>query len=179
LNLIDIIMLGIALGVDCFVVSFSQGLIFTSKRRINSFKLALTMGLFQGLMPIIGYIGTNWIYNILISYSKYIVAFIFFILGLHFIMETFSNNNDKIHCIDFKCLIGLGIATSIDALISGISLKLTHSNLLISCLVIGILSFIMSGIGFWTGNFIKKLPLKYLHILGGLILIFLGIKTFF
>ena len=180
MNLIDIILLGIALGIDCFIVSFSQGLIFKSQRRKNFFKLALTMGMFQGIMPVIGYIGTDKIYNHVIPYSKFITSGIFFILGTHFILDAIAHKKENnIQCIDFKCLISLGIATSIDALISGVSLKLTHSHLLISCLLIGIISFIMSGLGFWIGNYIKKLPSKYLHILGGIILIFLGLKSFF
>ena len=76
-----------------------------------------------------------------------------------------------------KCLIGLGIATSVDALISGASLRLTHTVLWLACLIIGSGSFIMSLTGFWTGNFISNIRPKLLHISGGLILIALAIKS--
>ena len=177
MNLIDILLLSVALGIDCLVVSFSQGLIFKSKRTLNSLRLALVMGLFQGLMPIIGYIGTNSLYKYIVSYSKWIVFGIFLILGLKFIVEAFQVKQEEIHCIDFKCLIGYGVATSIDALVSGATLRLTHTNLLVAMILIGITSFIMSLGGFWSGNFFKKLSSKYLEIAGGLILILLAVKS--
>lgn len=179
MDIIDIILLAIALGIDCLIVSFSQGLIFSSNRRKNSFNLAFTMGVFQGLMPIIGYCATTKIYKFLIPYSKWIVFTIFLILGLHFIIESFDKEEKgQIQCIGFKCLVALGIATSIDALISGVSLKLTSTNLLYACGFIGIASFVMSLIGFWGGNIIKHISSKYLQLIGGLILILLAIKSF-
>ncbi|MBD5402128.1 hypothetical protein HDR58_04940 [bacterium] len=179
MSLIDIILLAIALGIDCLVVSFSQGLIFNNERRITSLKLAFTMGLFQGLTPFIGYIGTDSLYTLIVPYSKRIVFVIFFIIGMKFILEAFKPKEDteEVKCIGLKCLISLGIATSIDALVSGASIKLTDTNLFLSMLLIGIASFIMSIIGFWSGNFIKNIPSKYLEITGGLILILLAIKS--
>ena len=178
MNLIDILLLAVALGVDCLVVSFSQGLIFKSKRRINSAKLATGMGLFQGLMPIIGYVATDRMYNFLLPYSKWIVFGVFFVLGLHFVLEALSKVEKKqIQCIGWRCLFGLSIATSIDALISGTTIRLTSANLVTCCLIIGFASFIMSEIGFWSGNFIKTLPSKYLQVTGGTILILLAFKN--
>lgn len=179
MNFIDLILLGLALGVDCFVVSFSQGLIFKSEKVKNSFKLALTMGLFQGAMPVIGYIGTNSLYKYVVPYSKWIVFGIFILLGLKFIVESFQPKEKEVQCIGLKCLLGLGLATSIDALVSGASIRLTQTSLLISVMIIGIASFLMSICGFYSGNFIKNIPSKYLEITGGLILVALAIKSLF
>ncbi len=179
MNFIDLILLGLALGVDCFVVSFSQGLIFKSEKVKNSFKLALTMGLFQGVMPVIGYIGTNSLYKYVVPYSKWIVFGIFLLLGLKFIVESFQPKEKEVQCIGLKCLLGLGLATSIDALVSGASIRLTQTSLLISVMIIGIASFLMSIGGFYSGNFIKNIPSKYLEITGGLILVALAFKSLF
>lgn len=179
MNFIDLILLGLALGVDCFVVSFSQGLIFKSEKVKNSFKLALTMGLFQGAMPVIGYIGTNSLYKYVVPYSKWIVFGIFLLLGLKFIVESFQPKEKEVQCIGLKCLLGLGLATSIDALVSGASIRLTQTSLLISVMIIGITSFLMSIGGFGSGNFIKNIPSKYLEITGGLILVALAFKSLF
>lgn len=179
MNFIDLILLGLALGVDCFVVSFSQGLIFKSEKVKNSFKLALIMGLFQGAMPVIGYIGTNSLYKYVVPYSKWIVFGIFLLLGLKFIVESFQLKEKEVQCIGLKCLLGLGLATSIDALVSGASIRLTQTSLLISVMIIGIASFLMSIGGFCSGNFIKNIPSKYLEITGGLILVALAIKSLF
>lgn len=179
MNFIDLILLGLALGVDCFVVSFSQGLIFKSEKVKNSFKLALTMGLFQGVMPVIGYIGTNSLYKYIVPYSKWIVFGIFLLLGLKFIVESFQPKEKEVQCIGLKCLLGLGLATSIDALVSGASIRLTQTSLPISVMIIGIASFLMSICGFYSGNFIKNIPSKYLEITGGLILVALAFKSLF
>lgn len=179
MNLIDITLLAIALGIDCLVVSFSQGLIFNCNRAKNSLNLALTMGIFQGFMPVIGYIGTNSLYKLLIPFSKWIVFAIFFTLGVRFIIESFQKKEEEIQCIGFKCLMSLGLATSIDALVSGASIKLTHTNLAPAATLIGAASFIMSLIGFWSGNRVKHIPSKYLEIAGGIILILLAVKSLF
>lgn len=179
MSLIDIILLAIALGIDCLVVSFSQGLIFNTQRVKNSLRLALVMGIFQGAMPIIGYVGTDYLYNLVVPFSKWIVFAIFFALGMKFILESFQVKKEEFQCIGLKCLLGLGVATSIDALVSGASIRLTSTSLLTSGIIIGIASFIMSLIGFWSGKLFKNIPSKYLEISGGLILILLAVKSLF
>ncbi len=177
MHLAELIFLSIALGMDCLVVSFSQGLIFTRNRTKNSFALAFTMGLAQSLMPCAGYFGAGVLSRYIEAYSEWLVFIIFLALGLKFIYEAFQQKEDAICCIDLKCLIGMGIATSIDAMAAGVSLKLTHSPFLLSVLLIGAFSFVMSLTGFWSGNFFKRLPSRYLEITGGVILIILGFKS--
>lgn len=179
MTLIDIILLAIALGIDCFVVSFSQGLIFQNNRFKNSFNLALVMGFFQGFMPVIGYVGTNSLYKLIVPFSKWIVFGIFLTLGLKFIVDSFTPKEEQVQCIGWKCLCGLGIATSIDALVSGATIRLTETSLPLSVCLIGLVSFLMSICGFYSGNFIKNIPPKYLEITGGVILILLAIKSLF
>ncbi len=176
MSLTEIIILAIALGIDCMVVSFSQGLIFKNNRLFNSMILALTMGIFQGGMPFIGYFGINPVVNFIAPFSKLFVFAIFMFLGLKFIIEAFQEKKE-IQCIDIKCLMFMGIATSIDALVSGVSLNLTSAPLIFSVVVIGVMSFLMSLSGFWFGIFFKRFPSKFLEISGGIILIFLALKN--
>lgn len=180
MNIFEIILLAIALGIDCCVVSFSQGLIFTSNRRKNSFLLALTMGTFQGLMPVVGYFFANLISKYVENYTHLLVFAIFLILGIKFIFETFQEKKEeKICCIGFTCLISMGIATSIDALAAGASLNFAGTKIFIPAIIIGIISFYMSLFGFWFGNTFRKFPSKILEISGGIILIALAIKALF
>ena len=178
MSLIDIILLAIALGIDCLVVSFSHGLCFHENRVKNALKLAFFMGLFQGLLPFVGYLGVDYIENYIEPFAEWIVFTIFLILGLKFIFEAFVPK-EKPECITTKSAIILGFATSIDALVSGVSLNFSDTPLLISCLIIGITSFTMALIGFFSGNMCKFYTPKYLEIMGGLILIFLAIKSVF
>ena len=178
MNLIEIIILAIALGVDCLVVSFSQGLIFNQNNIKNSLIIAIIMGLFQGFMPVISYFGTDTISTFVELHSKWLVAIIFTVLGIKFIVEALYGKEEEIKDLCFKCIIGLGIATSIDAFGAGISLSLTETPILLSAIIIGIASFIMSLIGFWASKFLKKLPAKALEVTGGIILIALGVFEF-
>ena len=178
MSLTDIILLAIALGIDCFVASFSHGLCFHENKIKNALKLAFFMGFFQGLLPIIGYAGVDYIESYIEPFAEWIVFSIFLILGLKFIFEAFTPK-EKPECISTKSAIILGIATSIDALVSGVSLNFTDTSLLISCSIISGISFLMAITGFFSGNLFKFSNPKYLEIFGGLILIFLAIKVLF
>lgn len=177
MNLIEIIILAVVLGIDSLVVSFSQGLIFKENRRRNSFLLALSMGFFQGLMPCFGYLGTHAVSEFLEPFSHWLVFTIFMALGFKFIIEALGEQEDKVCCIGLKCLIAVGIAVSIDAFASGISLKLTDTALLSSVVIIAIMSFLMSLFGFWSGIFFKKLPSRFLEISGGIILVIMAFRA--
>lgn len=178
MSLVEIFFLAVALGIDCLVVSFSQGLIFTENRVKNSFKLAVTMGLFQGLMPVLGYWGADLISQYVSLFAKWLVFLIFLVLGVKFIYEAFQNDkDDTIKCIGIKCLLSMGLATSIDAFAAGASIHFSGTKLLIPAVLIGVMSFAMSVFGFWFGNFFKKFPSKILEISGGIILILLAVKA--
>ena len=177
MSLFEIILLALALGVDCLVISFSQGLIFNKNRTKNSLSLAFTMGIFQGLMPVIGYVGADVINSYVEKFSDWLVFAIFLMLGLKFIFEAFQEKEKTICCIGFKCLISMGFATSIDALVAGASLNFSGTKLFVPAVIIGIASFLMSLSGFWFGNSFKKFPSKILEIAGGVILIGLALKA--
>lgn len=180
MNLIEILFLAIALGVDCLIVSFSQGLLIRFKRRKISTILALIMGLFQGGMPLISYILTGMVYDYIAPFAKSLVFGIFLFLGLKFIIEALKSEGETLRQrLGFRVMLLLGVATSIDALGAGVSLKLTHTPLILSCSIIVLASFVMSIIGFWSGNALKKFDTKYLEIAAGLILILLAAKTLF
>lgn len=180
MSLTDILLLSIALGIDCLVVSFSQGLVLIENRKKYSIMLALAMGLGQGLMPCIGYLGTHCVKTYLLPFSKLIVFAIFLTLGLKFIFEALSNRaKNDICCLEFRCIFAMAIATSIDALVAGSSLSITDTALLLPAILIGITSFIMSLMGFWSGNLFKKFPPKYLEIFGGSILIILAFRSLY
>ena len=173
-------MLSIALGIDCLVVSFSQGLILTQNRKKYSLILALSMGLGQGLFPCIGYLGASSVKTYLLPFAKLIVFSVFFILGMKFIFEAFANRcKNEICCLDMKCIMAMAIATSIDALVAGGTLSILDTELFIPALMIGLVSFGMSLTGFWSGNMFKKFPPRYLEIIGGFILITLAFKNIF
>ena len=175
----EIIVLAVALALDAMLVSFAYGLIIAQRRIYNSIVLSSSFGFFQFLMPIIGFYLTGLFFSKLEMYSKWIVFVIFLTLGLKFLKETFEKKKEetKIQCIGVLCILGLAIATSIDALGAGVSLKLTNTNILFSTIQIGFITFVLSMFGFWFTSLFDKMPSKIIEIMGAVLLIYLAIKA--
>ncbi len=179
MSYISIIILAFVLSIDAFIVSFSYGLVFKEDKVKNSLNLALFTGGFQALMPVLGYFLTNSIKSYIISYASLIVFLIFTYLGIRFIIEAFQKEKEQTLCLSLKCLLLIGIATSIDAFSAGITLSLFGNRILKPVLLIGVVTFVDSILGFFIGNKIKHLPTKWIEILAGVLLILLGVKSFF
>ncbi len=175
----EIFILAIALSIDACIVSFTCALKFRQAHFKNSLSLSSCTGFFQALMPILGYYLTNIIKTYIEPYSKYIVFIIFTYLGIKFILESNEDKNGKSCTINTKALFLIGIATSIDAFSAGISLSLFGNKILKPAILIGFTTFIISALGYFAGLKLKKLPSKFLEILGGTLLILLGIKALF
>lgn len=173
----SIFILAIALSIDACVVSFSYGLKYDKERLKNAFLLSSFTGVFQGIMPVIGYFITNFVREYIYPYSSLIVFLIFSYLGYKFIIEANTPKRKKELCIDIKCLFLVGIATSIDAFSAGISLSLYGNHILKPALLFFLITFINANIGFWFGGKLKNLSTKSLEIFAGLLLIILGIKA--
>ncbi|MBR6127535.1 manganese efflux pump, partial [bacterium] len=109
-----IVMLAFALSVDACVVSFSYGISYNTKRGKNLLLLSIFTSVFQGLMPVIGYFLTGFVKSFIQPYSGLIIFLIFTYLGVKFILEAHQEKTKEC-CIDLKCRILVGIATSIDA----------------------------------------------------------------
>lgn len=175
---IDVLILAIVLSIDACVVSFSNGLVFSRNKRINSFILAFSVGLFQFMMPVIGFFFAKSVNKYVEPYDHWLVFAIFVLIGVKFIKDAFKKEKeDKIDCyLCFRYILLVSIATSIDALGAGVSIAFMKTDIWIPAIVIGVVTFINSLIGFWGGYIFKNFPTRNLEISGGLILIALAFK---
>ncbi len=180
----ELMVIAVGLSMDAFAVAMCKGL---SMRRINyghAVIIALSFGVFQALMPLMG-----WALGI--QFSTYIERFdhwIAFVLlsfiGVKMIKEAFGEddcdkNGCKISSFDIKELIILSVATSIDALAAGISFACLNVAILPSCGAIGLTTFVICIAGVLLGN---KFGAKYkskAEIFGGVVLILIGLKILF
>lgn len=178
MSILDILILAIALSIDACVVSFSNGLIFTQNKRINSLILAFSVGFFQFLMPVIGYFAAQSVSKYVESFAQWIVFIIFILLGAKFIKDAFKKEKEeKLHCyFCFSYIFLVSVATSIDALGAGVSIAFSKINIWFPAIIIGLVTFLNSLFGFWSGYLFKKFPTKNLEITAGLILICLAFK---
>ncbi len=145
-------MIGIGLAMDAFAVSVCKGL---SMKKISFKKMiiiALYFGFFQFLMPIIGYFLGNTFSEIVKNIDHWLAFVLLSIIGGEMIKESFDNEEEKRNDdIDFKTMIMLAIATSIDALAVGITFSFYKVNILLSSIFIGIITFVLSNIGVYIG----------------------------
>lgn len=177
MGILEIFLVGVGLAMDAFAVSICKGLAMKKLDWKKAIIIALYFGIFQAVMPIIGYfLGTT--FESLVTQIDHWIAFILLgIIGINMIKEAFSkeseNVNDK---VDFKTMIILAIATSIDALAIGITFAFFKTNLLLAVIIIGIITFMLSLIGVKIGNKFGNKYEKKAEIFGGVILILIGVK---
>ena len=177
MSYLSIIILAFALSIDACVVSFSYGLKYDRERIKNALLLSSFTGIFQGVMPVTGYFLTNIERTYILPYSGLIVFLIFSYLGFKFIVEAYQPKEKKELCINLKCLFLIGIATSIDAFSAGISLSLYGALILKPALLIALVTFINSNLGFYFGGKLKNIPTKNLEITAGILLLLLAAKA--
>ena len=175
---ITFLLLGIGLSFDSFAVSVSCGLM---KRQIK-FKqatiVAASLASFQATFPVIGWLVGEALKNLIASVDHWIAFGLLGLIGGKMIQEGIKENGTLNNFDPFKIsvLIGLSVATSIDALVVGLSFGFLNIPILYPILVIGSVTFIAAMLGMLFG---KNISAKRSHqslILGGIILIVIGLK---
>ena len=167
MTFLELLLIAIGLSMDAFSVSICKGL--TTKR--FSWRMALVCGLwfggFQALMPTIGYFLGAQFQEMIEAYDHWIA------FGLIWGKEEEGKENGA---LDFKTMLLLAIATSIDALAVGVSFACIQVRLWSSVLIIGLTTFVFSVLGVKIGNVFGSKYEKSAGIIGGIILILIGLK---
>ena len=189
MNSLDIWLLAVALAMDCFTVSIVSGVILSdrfklfSKKGLSVFRMAFLFGVFQALMPLIGWLATSRFSEHLEAIDHWIAFALLAFIGGKMIRESFGEEQE--HSFDpqrLRMQLLLAIATSIDALAVGISFACTGYHRLVQLTVplwiIGIVSFLFSVLGYKLGARFGKSITRRLkpELLGGLILVVIGVK---
>jgi putative Mn2+ efflux pump MntP len=173
----EVIVLAFALSMDAFAVSIGLGSKHCSLWKSVIIKTSLLFGVFQGLMPLIGYFGGVGLKSYLESYDHWIAFGLLVFIGIKMIYEAFSEDvEEEFSIVSNRVLFTLAIATSIDAMAAGFTLGLVDVPILISCLIIGAITTIMSAIGIYVGCRGGAWMESRAEILGGVVLIGIGIK---
>ncbi|MDR1693934.1 MAG: manganese efflux pump MntP family protein [Lactobacillaceae bacterium] len=177
----EVFLLAVALSIDAFIVSFSCGLVVNKNKKKNGYKMAAANGFAQFAMPLLGWLGTKTISGYVQAFDHWIVFFVFLILGLKFIKDAMEEKASTCELprknITFKVLLIAAFATSIDAFVSGVTLYFMPVSIIFAAMMIGIVTFINSLIGFRLTHIFRKIPTKYIEIFAGVILITLGSKV--
>jgi manganese efflux pump family protein len=181
MDLYILILIAVGLSVDSFAVSVSCGLILTEITFKKALRIAFSLSVFQAVMPIIGWTIGREIAFLIKDFDHWVAFGLLFIIGVKMIIESFKTDepDKKMNPLEFKVLMWLSLATSIDALIVGIGFSVTEINLWITALIIGFTTGFFSMLGILFGKTTGLTFGKRMEILGGIILIFIGVKILF
>lgn len=177
MGLLEIFFIGLGLSMDAFAVAVCKGISIKNLKLKQVCIVGLYFGGFQAIMPTVGYFLGSTFENFVNKIDHWIVIILLAFIGGNMIKSAFSDDGDNYNnSIDFKTMLPLAIATSIDALTIGITFAFFKINIFLSALIIGITTFGICTVGVKIGH---KFGNKYkdkAQLIGGVILILIGIK---
>jgi putative Mn2+ efflux pump MntP len=181
MEIIQILIIAVALAMDAFAVSITLGIRNGCNRSVPlALKAATTFSLFQIVMPLIGFFIGDALKGYFASYTGIIAFILLTLIGINMIREWYfgniiDENGNKREFSSWANILILGVATSIDALSVGFSLSLIDFSIFTSAAIIGVVTFILSFIGVDFGS---RLGCRFTkaELIGGIVLILIGIK---
>ena len=186
MGLIDIILLAVALAMDCLTVSIVSGVLeFTvyGKPSTVNIRMAVLFGVFQAMMPLIGWLGISHFQAYMEAYDHWIAFTMLGFIGGRMVWESFGPEEEQhFNPRRLRTQLLLAVATSIDALAVGISFACTGytavGQLTLPLIIIGVVSFLFSLIGYQLGARFGRSIARRLkpELFGGIILIGIGVK---
>ena len=180
MTLTELLLISVGLAMDAFAVSVCKGLSMKTIDLKGGVITALFFGVFQGVMPAIGYFLGSRFANVISSFSHWVSFGLLAIIGGKMVFEAIKGDDEdeggKEYRLDLKELFMLAIATSIDALAVGIVFAAEKTNLFFSVTMIGVITFALSFAGVLIGHRFGSRYEKKAEIAGGIILILIGLK---
>ena len=178
MEFLTVFLLAIGLSFDSFAVSVCSGLNLPHIRFFQAAKIAIFLALFQAFMPLVGWLVGNSIKSIIEPVDHWIAFGLLSLIGGKMIIESFidSEAREIKNPLDIKVILTLSVAISIDALAVGFSFATLLSKILVAVFIIGLVTFIASMLGILLGKKTGPKINRYAEVLGGLILLFIGVK---
>jgi putative Mn2+ efflux pump MntP len=177
MNIIEILIIAVGLAMDAFAVSISVGASGRATGARSSLRLAFHLGLFQFLMPVVGWFVGEAILPLIEKIDHWIAFALLAFVALRMIRTAVSEEKIETSVDPTKglSLVSLSVATSIDALAVGMSLAMIQVNIWYPSAVIGVVTATLSLIALRTGSRIGLRFGKRMEIFGGMLLILIGV----
>jgi putative Mn2+ efflux pump MntP len=177
LSIVEIVLIAVALGFDAFAVGLGVGTTCCAPRQV--FRLSFHFGLFQFMMPLIGWFSGHYILVWVETWGSWIAFGLLLFIGARMVRQGIIPAEEKIECPDPTkgfSLVMLSLATSIDALGVGFGLGVLNQNLFLVAVWIGITAGAMTWSAMKIGNRLSQRFAHRMEIIGGLILIGIAFK---
>jgi putative Mn2+ efflux pump MntP len=178
LNLPELLLISLGLSMDCFAVALTFG---TSRKLLwkDVLRMSILFGLFQGAMPLIGWFVGHSLQSFIEPVDHWIAFAILAFIGLKMVWQSFLIGDQKrsLDIMKISVLITLAIATSIDALITGVGFGFIRANILEAVVIISVVTFLVSVLGAKLGEKTTFIPARWAEFGGGIVLIAIGVKV--
>lgn len=193
MSLLELFIIAVGLSMDAFAVSICKGLSLTKLKLKDALTVGLYFGIFQAGMPLIGYFLGYQFRDKITAIDHWIAFVLLLIIGFNMIKESLekepepaitcdddtleiSNVEDEVNPLNFKEMIIMAIATSIDALAVGVTFAFLNVDIVPAVSFIGITTLALSMVGVKIGNIFGTKYKSKAELAGGIILILMGIK---
>lgn len=178
MGLLEIIIIAVGLSMDTFAVSITLGLALNNSKKIRYFVPGMYFGFFQALMPVIGYFAGVLFAGKIQQYDHWIAFILLGSIGGKMIIGSFSREKEKTVKDPFNPgrMLALAIATSIDALMVGVTFAFFKINLLLAIAIIGVTTFLLSAAGVKIGQLFGEKFKSKAELIGGIVLLLLGMR---
>ena len=177
MDAITMLLIAVGLAMDAFAVSIASGISTVQNRRKNALLMASFFGGFQMLMPLIGWSVGLTLQDLISEVDHWIAFGLLTFIGAKMLYDSTKKGKDcQTSVLRLSSLLTLAVATSIDALMVGLSFAFIQSSIVVPLLVIGAVTFALSFAGFIFGCSIGQVFESRIKIVGGLILIAIGVK---
>jgi manganese efflux pump family protein len=183
MDLLYILGVAVGLSMDAFAVSVNNGFLIKDLKARHSLRIAFSFGLFQAVMPVLGWFGGVSLLAVIRKIDHWVAFFLLTAIGAKMIFEaafkkkeTDGRECETKTCLHFPTLLVMSLATSIDALAVGLSFGVLDMPPLVPAAIIGGITFSLCLAGIYIGNKFGHLFEKKLEVAGGVILILIGLK---
>ena len=178
MDAMTIIAIAFGLAMDAFAVSITSGITIKRLKINNALKIALFFGLFQAIMPLVGWLAGLSLKDFISEIDHWIAFGLLSFIGCKMIYEsiTVQSSKKEINPLNVYVLLVLSVATSIDALAVGISFAFLKVSIVTPVIIIGTVTFLLSYLGVYIGDRIGHFFENKIEIAGGILLIGIGIK---
>ena len=173
---LNLIFMAIGLAMDAFAASICKGMGQSRMQWKNALKAGLFFGIFQALMPLLGYWAGSRFEHLIKTADHWIAFGLLGFIGGKMIVESFRHDKPMDCSFGFRSMFPLAIATSIDALAVGISLGFLQTNIVKAVILIGSVTFLFSFAGVKLGHVFGSRFSTKAELIGGVILVLIGVK---
>ena len=178
--MIEILLISVSVAMDAFAVSIGKGLTVTRVRPVDVIKTALWFGGFQALFPLLGFFAANTFSKYVTAVDHWIIFALLTFIGGNMIREAFGEeeeNSRETAQFDWRHMLPLAVACSIDAFAVGVSFAFMKVNIWFSVIVISVVTGAFSAAGLYIGRVLGARWQKPAQIAGGAVLVLLGLKV--